>query len=88
MLAEYLTEIVSGFLKNYFRCKDARETISAQVDVVNRILKFIEQEWKLEGIETSSDLISDENKQVFLRGIYSRVGLTKEQVEAKAKTTL
>lgn len=85
MLAEYLTEIVSGFLKNYFRCKDARETISAQVDVVNRILKFIEQEWKLEGIETSSDLISDENKQVFLRGIYSRVGLTKEQVEAKAK---
>jgi hypothetical protein len=37
MLAEYLTEIVSGILKSYFRLKDSKETISAQVDVVTRI---------------------------------------------------
>ena len=43
MLAEYLTEIVSGILKDYFRRKDANDTISAQVEVVNRILKFIER---------------------------------------------
>ena len=85
MLAEYLTEIVSGILKSYFRLKDSKETISAQVDVVNRILKFIEQEWNTQGIETSLDQLSEEDKLMFLRGIYSKVGLTKEQVEAKAK---
>lgn len=85
MLAEYLTEIVSGILKSYFRLKDSKETISAQVDVVNRILKFIEQEWNTQGIETSLYQLSEEDKLMFLRGIYSKVGLTKEQVEAKAK---
>lgn len=68
MLAEYLTEIVSGILKSYFRLKDSKETISAQVDVVNRILKFIEQEWNTQGIETSLDQLSEEDKLMFLRG--------------------
>ena len=71
----------------YFRLKDSKETISAQVDVVNRILKFIEQEWNTQGIETSLYQLSEEDKLMFLRGIYSKVGLTKEQVEAIAKTT-
>ena len=85
MLAEYLTEIVSDILKNSFRRKDAKASISAQVDVVNRILRFIEKEWSVEGIETASDELSEEGKQHFLRGIYSKVGLTKEQVEAKTR---
>ena len=85
MMAEYLTEKVSAILKGHFRRKDAKDTISAQVDVVNRILRFIESEWNTEGIETTPDMLSEENKQVFLRGIYSKVGLTDEQVEAKAK---
>ncbi|MCI7313825.1 MAG: hypothetical protein MR541_06380 [Prevotella sp.] len=72
MLAEYLTEIVSGILKSYFRLKDSKETISAQVDVVNRILKFIEQEWNTQGIETSLYQLSEEDKLMFLRGIYSK----------------
>ena len=62
MLAEYLTGIVSDILKTYFRRKDSTDTISAQVEVVNGILKFIEKEWNAEGIETYSDLLSDDNK--------------------------
>lgn len=85
MLSEYLTEIVSGILKNYFRRKDAKDTISAQVDVVNRILKFIEQEWNTEGIVTASDQLSEEHKQVFLRGIYNKVGYSEDQIKEKAK---
>lgn len=85
MLAEYLTDIVSDILKSYFRRKDANDTISAQVEVVNRILKFIEQEWNTEGIETTPDLLSEENKLFFLRGIYDKVGFTEEQIKAKAK---
>ena len=85
MLTEYLTEIVSKILKDHFRRKDSKDTISAQVDVVNRILRFIEKEWNAEGIETKSEELSEEGKQKFLRGIYSKVGLTREQVDAKTK---
>ncbi len=85
MLAEYLTEIVSDILKNYFHCSDGKDTISAQVDVVNKILKFIETEWNANGVVTSTDQLSEKEKHHFLRGIYSKVGLTKEQVEAKSK---
>ncbi len=85
MLAEYLTEIVSGILKSHFQRKDSRETISSQVEVVNRILRFIEQEWKAEEIVTRPDLLTEDSKQMFLRGIYSKVGLTDAQVQAEAK---
>lgn len=86
MLADYLAEIVGGILKDYFHEKDAKRTISNQVDVVNRILRFIEEEWRAEGIETHPDCISAETKLQFLRGIYSKVGYTDAQIEEKAKT--
>ena len=85
MLSEYLTEIVSGILKTYFKRKEAKDTISAQVDVVNRILRFIEKEWNTDGVGTANDILNDESKDVFLRGIYNKVGYTEEQISAKAK---
>lgn len=84
-LADYLADVVSGILKEYFRDKDAKTTISKQVDVVNRILIFIEDEWRTEQIDTEQDQLSEESKLQFLRGIYSKIGYTDEQVEAKAK---
>ena len=84
-LADYPSDVVSGILKDYFRDKDAKTTISKQVDVVNRILKFIEDEWRTEQIDTEQDQVSEESKLQFLRGIYSKIGYTEEQVEAKAK---
>lgn len=84
-LADYLADVVSGILKEYFRDKDAKTTISKQVDVVNRILKFIEDEWRTVQIDTEQDQLSEESKLQFLRGIYSKIGYTEEQVEAKAK---
>ncbi|MBR6087650.1 MAG: DUF3427 domain-containing protein [Prevotella sp.] len=84
-LADYLADVVSGILKEYFRDKDAKTTISKQVDVVNRILKFIEDEWRTEQIDTEQDQLSEESKLQFLRGIYSKIGYTEEQIEAKAK---
>lgn len=84
-LADYIADVVSGILKEYFRDKDAKTTISKQVDVVNRILKFIEDEWRTEQIDTEQDQLSEESKLQFLRGIYSKIGYTDEQVEAKAK---
>ena len=84
-LADYLADVVSGILKENFRDKDAKTTISKQVDVVNRILKFIEDEWRTEQIDTEQDQLSEESKLQFLRGIYSKIGYTDEQVEAKAK---
>lgn len=83
MLADYLAEVVSGILKNYFRDKDVKVTISNQVDVVNRILRFIEEEWQ--DIETTSEQLSETSKLQFLRGIYSKVGYSEAQIEAKAK---
>ena len=85
-LADYLADVVAGILKDYFRDKDAKTTISRQVEVVNRILKFIEDEWRTEQIDTEQDQLSEESKLQFLRGIYSKIGYTPEQVEAKAKT--
>lgn len=84
-LADYLADVVSGILKEYFRDKDAKTTISKQVDVVNRILKFIEDEWRTGQIDTEQDQLSEESKLQFLRGIYSKIGYTEEQIEAKAK---
>ena len=69
MLAEYLTEIVSDILKNYFHCSDGKDTISAQVDVVNKILKFIETEWNANGVVTSTDQLSEKEEHHFRRGI-------------------
>ena len=85
MLANYLAEVVAQVLKSYFSGKDRSVTISNQVDAVNRILKFIEDEWVDHNVITSPDKLSDESKLQFLRGIYSKVGYTKEQVEEKAK---
>ena len=47
MLAQYLAEIVSVVLKEYFRDKKEAVTISKQVECVNRILHFIENELEL-----------------------------------------
>lgn len=85
-LADYLADVVAGILKEYFRDKDAKTTISRQVEVVNRILRFIEDEWRTEQIDTEQDQLSEESKLQFLRGIYSKIGYTPEQVEAKANT--
>ena len=60
-------------------------TISNQVEVINRILKFIENEWDTQNVKTTPDQLSEESKMQFLRGIYSKVGYTPEQVEEKAK---
>lgn len=84
-LADYLADVVSDILKDYFRDRDAKSTISKQVDVVNRILKFIEDEWRTEQIDTEQDQLCEESKLQFLRGIYSKIGYTEEQVEAKAR---
>ena len=85
LLASYLADVVSIILKEYFKEGDGRQTIGAQVDVINRILKFIEDEWDTKQIATSPDQLSDESKTQFLRGIFSKVGYTQEQIEAKAK---
>ena len=84
-LADYLADVVAGILKEYFRDKDSKTTISKQVEVINRILKFIEDEWQTEQIETEQDQLSEASKLHFLRGIYSKIGYTEEQIEAKAK---
>lgn len=85
MLADYLAEVVSGILKSYFRDKDSKTTIANQVEVVNRILRFIEKEWQNEDIETTQDQLSDNSKLQFLRGIYSKVGFSDAQIEKKLR---
>lgn len=85
MLADYLSEIVCGILKGYFRTHDSHETISAQVSVINRVLRFIEEEWQTEDVVTSDFRLSEEGQHEFLRGIYSKVGYTEAQIEEKAK---
>lgn len=84
MLAGYLAEVVAGILKNHFSAKDRSVTISSQVEVVNRILKFIEDEWDVQKIKTSPNQLSEESKLHFLRGIYSKVGYNQKQIEEKA----
>lgn len=85
VLSNYLGEVVCQILKNEFIDRNAETTISSQVDVVNRILKFIEDEWKCNDVLTSDFQLSEENKLQFLRGIYKKVGYTDEQVEERAK---
>ncbi len=84
MLADYLADVVAGILKDYFREKDDKQTISTQVDMVNKVLKYIEDEWSARGVCTHDELLSDESKHEFLRGIYSKVGYTDEQIKDKA----
>jgi superfamily II DNA or RNA helicase len=84
-LADYLASVVAGILKEHFREKDAKSTISKQVEVVNRILDFIGVEWNAEKVVTEQDQLSEESKYQFLRGIYSKIGYTKAQIEARAK---
>lgn len=85
MLSDYLAEVVCGILKNYFREQNPSKTISSQVEVVNRVLQFIESEWKDIDVTTADFKLSDESKFQFLRGIYSKVGYTEKQVEERAK---
>lgn len=85
ILADYLAEVVANILKSHFSEKDRKDTISNQVNVVNRILKFIEEEWDTQHVETSPEQLSEESKLQFLRGVYYKVGYTQEQVEEKAK---
>lgn len=84
MMAAHLAAVVAEVLKDYFQSRDAEETISRQVDVVNRILKFIEDEWHAEDVVTHPEQLSLESKTQFLRGIYNKVGHTDAQIRAKA----
>lgn len=81
-LASYLAGVISGILKDYFRDKDPKIKISKQVEMINRILKFIEDEWQ---VDQKHDLLSEVSKLQFLRGIYSKIGYTQEQIEMKAR---
>ncbi len=83
MLAQYLAEIVSVVLKESFHDKKEAMTISKQVDCVNQILHFIENEWQLTTLE--SDMLTKEDELNFLRAIYSKTGFSEEQIKHKAK---
>lgn len=83
MLADYLSEVVSIILKEHFRSKDSKETIAKQVDVINKVLYFIDKEWCDTGINTN--MLSEESKFKFLRGIYSKIGYTEEQIKRKSQ---
>lgn len=79
-LAKYLSSTVSAVLSEKFKYDTREQTISEQVECVNRILKYIEREWEY---DVQDDLIADSCD--FLRGIYSRVGYTDAQIVAKSK---
>ncbi len=81
LLAGYLASVVGSILKDCFTLEKGPDTIGRQVSVVNRILQFIEKEWHAEHVDTSLDIISPEDCQDLLRGIYSKMRLTDEQVE-------
>ncbi len=85
LLSGYLASVVGSILKDCFTLEKGPETIGRQVGVVNRILQFIENEWEAEHVDTSLDMISPQDCQDLLRGIYSKMGLTDAQVEEKAK---
>ena len=85
MLSDYLAEVVCEILKNYFREQTSSKQISAQVEVVNRVLQFIESEWKDEEVITSDYKLSEKSKLQFLRGIYNKVGYTESQIEERSK---
>lgn len=82
MLAQYLANIVSVILKEYFRDKKDAITISKQVECVNRILHFIENEWQV--ADLNNELLSKEDETNFLRAIYSKTGYSEEQIKHKA----
>lgn len=83
MLAQYLSGIVSVVLKEFFRDKKEAVTISKQVDCVNRILHFIENEWQLTVLK--DDMLTKEDETNFLRAIYSRSGYSEDQIKHKAQ---
>lgn len=82
LLAEYLAGVVSGILKECFAKNKTSDKITAQVQLVNRVLQFIESEWN--DIHTSDYHLSEDSKLQFLRGIYSTVGYSAEQIKEKA----
>ena len=82
MLAQYLAEIVSVVLKEYFHDKKEATTISNQVTCVNKILHFIENEWNVTALE--NNMLTKEDETRFLRAIYSKTGYTDEQIKHKA----
>jgi len=59
MLSDYLADVVCDILKNYFRQQNPSKSISAQVEVVNRVLQFIESEWKDDDVFTADFQISE-----------------------------
>ena len=83
MLSQYLANIVSAILKEHFHDKEGTVTISKQVECVNKILHYIENEWKVENLE--NDMLTKEDETNFLRAIYSKTGYTEEQIKHKAK---
>ena len=83
MLAQYLADIVSIVLKEYFRDKKEAITISKQVECVNRILQFVENEWQVTALE--DDMLTKEDETNFLRAIYSKTGYSEEQIKHKAQ---
>lgn len=85
MLSDYLADVVCEILKDYFRKQTPEKSISAQVEVVNRVLQYIESEWRDDNVITSDYQLSEKSKLEFLRGIYSTVGYTMAQVEERAK---
>lgn len=85
MLSDYLAEVVCEILKRYFREQLPSKSISSQVEVVNRVLQFIESEWKDDDVLTTEYQLSEKSKLYFLRGIYSKVGYTDEQIEERAR---
>lgn len=85
LFADYLSNIIGNILKDCFTMEKGPDTIGKQVRVINRILQFIENEWQTENIDTSQDIIREEDCQELLRGIYSKMGLTDAQVREKAK---
>ncbi len=85
ILADYLASVVGRVLKGF---KDNEDKISDQVKLINKVLKYIEEEWGTWGdnIDIEDDRLSDESEAKFLRGIYSTANLTEEQVKTKAST--
>ncbi len=78
-LASYLAKTVASVLSNKFESDDRKQTLSQQVECVNKILRYIEDEWSY---NTDDDLIADSDQ--FLRGIYETIGYTPQQIQAKS----
>ena len=83
MLAQYLAEIVSVVLKEHFHDKKEVVTISKQVECVNKILHFIENEWQVTDLE--DDMLTKEDETSFLRAIYGKTGYSEEQIKHRAQ---